>query len=468
MNFTEKYQETTDQSKLKFLDAKIRHNTELQQEFLNFIDEKPNETNALEYDSFIEIVKNIQKKYRKLFEAIDVENPDWENYHPPHDGYIEDWEAYQYASEQEIGQIFEQFESEAINLILRRELIELTAALVGLYEATQDAEIEDDIDTFEDVNEYLLGKHSETVANLSEKIKFSAIHNCNITHAIELFLYYCKNEYPGNEYFPNHFEYFIMALADKTGQPNEILAFIDKYEIRQNALPELMLMLNKEAGNDAEWIENALKFYKTNDEVAKQLLDHYFNTDKTKFVEKAKELFNQNKNLWAPFLENYMSTELDKNLFFDVFWQLTVSENKTDYYNKIRKYLDNKMYENLIEEVGGTSVFAVQIFSIEKQYERIKNVVETMTFDWHFEEIISHILNVFPEYCFKKIESKALHKIENERGRHAYEKIASMMKLLQNIKGYKTQTQKLITKLYNYNNRLSALKDEFRQAGLMQ
>jgi hypothetical protein len=467
MNFTEKYQNTTDQGKLKFLDAKIRHNTELQQEFLNFIDEKPNETNALEYDSFIEIVKNIQKKYRKLFEVIDVENPDWENYHPPHDGYIEDWEAYQYASEQEIGQIFEQFESEAINLILRRELIELTAALVGLYEATQDAEIEDDIDTFEDVNEYLLGKHSETVANLSEKIKLSAIHNCNITHAIELFLYYCKNEYPGNEYFPNHFEYFIMALADKTGQPNEILALIDKYEIRQNALPELMLMLNKEAGNDAEWIENALKFYKTNDEVAKQLLDHYFNTDKTKFVEKAKELFNQNKNLWAPFLENYMSTELDKNLFVDVFWQLTVSENKTDYYNKIRKYLDNKMYENLIDEIGGTSVFAVQIFSIEKQYERIKNVIDTMTFDWDFEEIISYILNIYPEYCFKQIESKALHKIENERGRHAYEKIASMMKLAQNIKGYETQTRELITKLYKYNNRLTALKDEFRQAGLV-
>lgn len=467
MNFNEIYNNTGEQLKLKFLDAITRHNTGLQQEFLNFVDEGKKVPMGMAYGEFIQLVHNAQKEFITKFESIDLENPDWDIYVPPHGGYVEEWEAYQYASEQEIEEIFGQFESEAIDQILKQQVTELLASLIGMYEATQDAEIEDDIGTFEDVNGYLLDEHSQLITRLCEKIKLSAIQGVRIMNGMELFFEYCRKEYPGNAYFPNHFEYLLMVLAEKAGQPDVILEIINKARISHSFLPELVLMLNKESGNDTAWITNAENFYRKNNEVAKQLLEYYFDTDKIKFVEKARELFDTDKYYWAKFLESCISIEHDQELYIEVFRELAVREENTEYYSKIKKFIDHRAFEKLIAEIGEKSVFAVQLYSAEKQYERIKTIIEQDKFGWHFKEFISPILNIYPEYCFEKIREKAMQKIENERGRHAYEEIVSMMKLAQNIKGYESQTRELITKLYTYNYRLIALKDEFRKGGLV-
>jgi len=467
MNFNEIYKKTNEKLKLKFLDAITKNNTGLQQEFINFVNEGMETLVSMTYEDFFYLVQNFQKEFKAELESIDPENPDWDNYIPPRGGYIEEWEEYQNASEQEFEEIFSRFESTAIDQILKQQVTELLASLIGLHEAAEYAEILDDIGSFENVNDFLIDEHGQTMAKLCEKIKLSAIQGVRIVNSIELFFEYCSKEYPGDEYFPNHFEYLLMVLAEKAEQPNVIIEIIHKAKINQGFLPELVLKLYKNMGNDALWLENAEKFYATNNEVAKQLLEYYFDSDKTKFVERAKELFIKDKYYWAKFLESYISNELDKYLYFEVLRELTVRKQNTGYYQKIREFLDEKKFEKLIAEVGEKSVFAVQIFSIEKQYERIRNIVEQDTIGWNYEEIISPILNIYPEFCFENIRLKAMHKIENERGRSAYETIASWMKLAQNIKGYETQTRELITKLYNYNYRLIALKDEFRKGGLV-
>jgi len=176
MNFEELYSRTNDHQKLKFLNAIIRKNPTLQNEFEHFIQSEKNVIEVVSTRSFMEILTSTKKKYQDDFEMVDTENPDWENYHAPHSGYIEDWEAYQYASEQEFEEVFEAFNSEALNKIIGQKPDELIAMLIGLYEATQDAEIEDDVSSFEDINEYLLSEFQAIMTSIIEKLSFSALY----------------------------------------------------------------------------------------------------------------------------------------------------------------------------------------------------------------------------------------------------------------------------------------------------
>jgi hypothetical protein len=468
MQFEQLYNNSDDNLKLKFLNAIIRKNSTLQNEFVNFIQSEKNVREVVPTSSFMEILTSTKKKYKDDFEMVDTENPDWENYHAPRSGYIEDWEAYQYASEQEFEEIFEAFSSEALNKIIGQKPDELIAMLIGLYEATQDAEIEDEVSSFEDINEYLLSEFQATMDSIIEKLNLSALSERTIVAAIEKFVEYCDAEYQGNPHFVGYFEHLLIALAEKSTDPNQILSIIDKSTIERPAVPELVLLLNKLAGNTSEWLYSAKQFYLTNTEVAKQLLQYYFDADKDSFVQTADELFKSDKRVWAKFLKDYVSFDLDNELYINVFCQLTVDEKEISHYKKIREYLSEADLNNLLEEVDWDKAFVVSILEVEKLYENIREIVQKNQDNWHYIELISPILTVYPEFCFQNIKNKTINTIENQRGRNVYERIARWLKLTEKIPGFEIEKRELIMQLYNQKPNLPALKDELRKAGLMK
>lgn len=99
MDFENIYSNTPDSLKLKFLDAIITYNNPLREEFMTFLRRRNNKESELPFNKFLEIIRETQTSYKERFERIDPENPDWDNYHPPFSRYIEEWEAYQYATE---------------------------------------------------------------------------------------------------------------------------------------------------------------------------------------------------------------------------------------------------------------------------------------------------------------------------------------------------------------------------------
>ena len=221
MDFKNSYESATDKMKLDFLDGIINKNPKLQEEFLHFVS-SIQQPIVNSYESFSKTVDQILDIYKNRFEDVDLENPDWENYKPPHSGYIEEWEAYQAAGEQEFDVIFDEFKSRALDTIIQQKPDELTAALVGLYEATQDAGVPDEYESFHDVNEHLLSEHKRIMNEIIEKLMLSAISSSSILNATELFFRYCDKEYPGNEHFPGYFENFLMTLSDKYDAPEKI------------------------------------------------------------------------------------------------------------------------------------------------------------------------------------------------------------------------------------------------------
>lgn len=467
MQFEKLFNNSSDSLKLKFLHGIIQHNANLQSAFANFIQSEQNDTETFPMKKFMEIISSTKEKYQHDFETVDFENPDWDNYHAPHSGYIEDWEAYQQASEQEIESIFNSFTSDAVNKILAQKPVELAAMLIGLYEATQDAEIDDDNGTFDDVNEHLLIEFSSTLQAVTDKLKIAGISEKSVCEAFKKFTGYTDAEYPGNPHFAGYFEHFFLALAEKSTDANQILSIIDKSTIERQSVPELILLLHRNSGNKSEWLQSATQFYLINKEVAKQLLQFYFESDKLHFVKTAKELFTSDKRFWADFLKDYITTEIDRKLYIDVFYQLTTDTEDINHYMKIREFLTETDLNRLLGEFTWNKVFPVRILEVEKRYESIKTIVEKNQDDWHYTELIRPILGIYTEFCFQHIKNKAVKTIENQRGRDIYERISSWLKLAQEIPGFDTEKRDLILQLYNHKPNLPALKDEMRKAKLV-
>ncbi len=468
MNFLEIYTNTPDESKLKFLNAIVHQNDSLQKEFMAFVQAENEKWPGLSHDNFLELIHSIQTDYQASFEMVDLENPDWDNYHPPHSGYIEEWEAYQLASQQEFEAILENFRSDAMDRIIRQKSDELTAMLTGLYEATQDAEIADEICSFEDVNDYLLTEHTKTMNDLIEKIKLSAVADSIILTTYESFFSYCDSEYPQNPHFANHFEQLLITFAEKSGYADRLLSIIDHSAVERQFLPELILLLNKKSGNAEAWLQSAEQFYCNNTAVAKQLLEYYFETDKDLFIKTATELFHSDNYLWAGFLQQYVSQQLDEKLFVSVFRQLTILKSELEYYNKIRNHLSEAGLADLLNELRHDKAFIAKILEVEERHEDVKTLVEQNPDDWQYADMITPILTIFPEFCLKHIKSKAEDALENNRGRSVYERIVSWLLLTQRIPGFDIGKHELINKIYNHKPNLPALKDEMRKAGLVK
>ena len=466
MDFNEIYKNTDDRLKLKYLDVIIKHNDQLQEEFMAFVGDSANETEKPGYDAFVATIKEVQSIYQNHFEAIDLENPDWDSYTPSHSGYIEEWEQYQQASEQEFQEYFQLFLSEALDTIIIQRPDELLAMLLGLYEAAQDADVPDELGSFDDVNEFLLTEHSYALMAIAEKLQLSALSSSKIGAAFEMFFRYCKERQSGKPDFATHFEPILIALAEKSGDAAQLLTMMEKAGIGQKILPELTLLLFKSSGNKDCWLQAALQLYRNSEAVARELLQYYYENDQTAFVKIANELFPSGENSWASFLEPYVTPQLDEQLFVKVCLRLIHSVHDIKYYRKVKPYLDEASYNTMIQKLKWNKVFLVRIFAEDERHADIKALVEKETNYYNFAELIAPILTIYPDFCLRKIKSMVENTLARERGRSIYELIAKWLSLAKQIPGFENEKADLIQKTYTHKPNLPALKDEMRKAGV--
>jgi hypothetical protein len=467
MDFEKTYNNTPDRLKISYLDAIIKNNDTLKQAFIAFVKAEMFASDGMTYEAFAEIIDYTNNLYRNHFESVDTENPDWDSYTPSHAGYIEEWEQYQQASEQEFQEYFQFFLAKAVDMIIAQRPEELLAMLIGLYEAALDADVPDELESFENVHEFLLSEHKEVTNTLAEKLRLAALADNKISKAFELFFRYCKDEFPGNPHFATHFEPVLIALAEKTKNAGQLLEIRAQAGIEQAVLPELTLMLYKAAGNKDAWLLAARQMYRKSDAVAKELLQFYFERDQTAFVEAAHELFSVRAGSWSSFLEPYVTPQLDEQLFVKVFSTLTISRQNIQHYQKVKPYLDEKTYRHILKQVEWDKVFLVKLFAEDERHADIKALVENESDRWHFDQLIAPILSIYPGFCFAKIKTMVENTLANERGRSTYERIAKWLSLAKQIPGHETDAIHLINTTYTHKPNLPALKDEMRKAGLV-
>jgi len=264
-----------------------------------------------------------------------------------------------------------------------------------------------------------------------------------------------------------YFEPVLLTLAEMSDSPEQILKMMNKTTIDQKFLPELSLLLNKLSGNHEKWLYTALQLYQNSDAVARELLHFYHEKDQERFITIAKEMFAAEPYAWTRFLASYITPELDRNLFVNVFMTLISHELKIEHYLKIRTLLNDAEYVKLLNSIRYHPELLVKVFEADKHFEKIKNLIESSSTIWNFDELIKPLLQVYPDYCYQKIAAMTSKTLINERGRSIYEKIAKWMVLAKQLPGMQQDVMILIAKTHNHKPNLPALKDELRNAGVV-
>lgn len=467
MNFEIKYRDADEALKISYLDALIRNNNKLQAEFLAYLEKEQRDTEGISQQKFAEKVSTTKKTYQALFEQVDTEDPDWDNYLAPRSGYIEEWEAYQMASEQEFDRIFEAFFSDALEYLLAQQLDLFLAGLTGIHQATKDANIPDEVCSFDDINDFLLQQFASMQKLLAEKLRLAVLSNKTIEEAFGLFFVYWRDLQAEKLSEICYFEPVLLALAEMSNAKDKLHAILKSAAIKPQLLPELLLLLQKHTGNESDWLQMALQLYSSSKAAAKELLHYYHLNDQPTFVKIARELFPADQYGWALFLETLITPQLDKSLFVQVYSKLTAMKFEIAYYQKLKPHLDEAGYKNLLQQVSYNKAFVAQLFKSDGRYADIKTLVETDGDRWNFDQLIAPIMKVYPDYAFHKIETMIEKTLETERGRSVYQKIAKWLLLAKAIPGQEIATAHLITKTYTRKPNLPALRDEMRKAGVI-
>jgi len=467
MNFKNLYNNTSNEVKIQFLDALLNQNEALQKQFVKYAEIGKSSEQHLSSQEFCEEVEDTRILYLDFFGEIDTENPDFDNYVPSQTGYMKDWEVYQEASEQEVSQVFEHFRKKAIDIIISQEPDKLLAMMAGLLLAVQQVDIEDTLDAFGDYNEYLMEEYEPTIKKLIEKVKMAPLGESAILSALTLFFGYCDHEYTGDAGFIRNFEELLTVISEKSNSTDKLLSIVDQSSIKREDVPVLTLLLMKHSHDPEGWLQMAQETYKNDAEVAKQLLNYYYENDLDGFIKTGRELFTRDNRFWALFLQDFVTPEIDRSLYVDVFYRLTMEQSNIDHYRKIRDFLSPTEKNNLIEEMTWRKSFVVQILEIEERYEDIKKIVELTWSERDFPDLIRPILNIYPQFCFSEINRRVRRALDARRGRRTYQTIAEWLKLSQEIPGFFNEKQEIISELYHHKPNLPALKAELRTAGLV-
>ncbi|CAN5454575.1 hypothetical protein BH23BAC3_BH23BAC3_24290 [soil metagenome] len=104
---------------------------------------------------------------------------------------------------------------------------------------------------------------------------------------------------------------------------------------------------------------------------------------------------------------------------------------------------------------------------MEKRYDEILQFIRMNPDSWKFNQMILAILEPYPKESFDILKRKVLETAETERGRNVYQCIVEWLRIAQKIKGMNRQVDELAAMLYDWQQRLPALRDELRQAGFI-
>lgn len=467
MDFKTLYANTSEAFKAYFLDTIINDDSSLQEKFAAFVEQEKAPPESLNQLGFIETVIDIKSIFQESFEMVDPGEPDWDSFSAPRGGYIEEWEVYQMASEQEFQEVFEDFISYAMDSIIVQQPDILLAQLVGMYEAARDANVPDEYDSFDDVNDYLLSEFTYYIKTLVEKLRLSAPTDNSIEAAFDLVFGYWRANYAQKLSEITYFEPVLIGLAGMAKNTGQLLEIVKAQNIEPKLLPELTMLLLKSSGSETDWLQSALQLYRDNEAVARDLLRYYHENDQAAFAKIAREVLPTDPRSWGQFLGPYVSPQLDKDLFVRVFVELTIYKRELDYYQKVKPYLDEAGYNSLLELLYHDKPFLAQIFAADGRYADIKTLVEKDASRSNFSRLITPLLSVYPDYSLNKIKTMVAKTLQNERGRHVYEDVAKWLLLTKRIPGFEHEAAMLIKNTFNYKPTLPALRDEMKKMGVV-
>ncbi len=450
---------TTDE-KLLFLEELLEKNESVRAQFLARFKRESKDDPSLTKESLLHFFEEGKSGILQELEALDLVDIDWEYYVPRHSGYIPDYEAQTHMAEDMVMEVLSNPGEEIISCIRQGNVAEGAMLFVAVYQACTEACYEENY-AFDDTEAEFLDLFQPVYENMLLEIK-SVITNHD---QILLFFDALFTQYSGFGEDLKYFEPLLKTLIQDEKLAGEVKELMIQYQIEEEFLPQLVLMIHGLMGNRENWLDHAKTYYRKDKELAEKLMAYYLEQDRDLFLGIAEEVFITYKYTFDRFILENLDVKVDREFYKTVLSRITASNEDIKDYTILKELLTPEEKEVFFAGIWN-KVFLMKIFEVEKSYERILQMVHSDPDSWDFNEIIRPILGIYPKECLEVLQHKIHQSLEKERGRSSYQRIVSWIVLHQKIPGASEKTSEIIRMAYHYKPNLPALKDEMRRAGL--
>jgi len=462
------FETLTEAQKIAFLEKVLRNSGDLQSQLVNYFTnyQQDKKTKLL---NFNEVVVNESSYYKSALEAIDLEEPDYDRYHNRHDRYYEEWEMAQEAVEDEINEVFDTFRDDFVDLISNGDLETMMAKMTGLLIGCYEADIDDPCDNLGDPQEFFAECFSRVAKSVESEIVKTAFNSESVVGMIKNVIQ-CFVSGEANKFSPKVHDSLIHCLLSNNTDCcitvyDEFKALKESEELFPNSY-----ILAMRYGNPSEWISEAEKISTASLGVAKELLEYQAENDKIAFHRNAKMLFPLFSRDLVEIISKSMDDTLEKQFAKEVLSFKVLHFRQFEDYKRLAGLFSEGEKQTFLSNFANSSYyeFYVKALEFEGRFDQILNFAENSgRYIWEYPAIMQPIIHKYPSECFAIALNKAPAYLEKNMSRADYQNVAQLLKAVAEDEKNATSVNKLINELCTVFSRRTAMKDEFRKAGIL-
>jgi len=467
-DFIELFDAIDKSKKLNFLKQLLLKDSDLQQQFLQFTADK-----KADLDSITAI--DIEALRDEIWGEISAIDPDSE---------VESSCYYNHYENEELGDdlltaIFNPYTVKAIGFVHKGNYLDAFRIILAIYELRliETPEIDDD-NYFvfnDDMESYIDGFVFSSIAKLNDELKHKVISVEMVQLLQELFFErYVKSEQDDEYeivYNISHFKRFFEQIIDKVENATSLLESIHKHNV--DDAENIVLHIADILEDDTLYIKVANDSFMDNSEVALKLQKKYKELNRQSELARVSQALLEKKDYHKEAHALFVIENIDKRsyeaLYITALQVYIASEHSIIHYKILREYFDEHQKLAFIKgfEDIYNKLFYVQLLEIEKQYATILEFVAKNRHSYDLHTIVKPIISIYPNEVFDILKAESDKQVK-ARGRSSYARASQLLQLMLTVPEKRVALKAYVSKLYNHQPRLPALRDELDKAGLLK
>ena len=421
-------------------------------------------------ESILTILEKAEEVSETLGE-LDFEETDWDRWEGS-GHYTPDYEIAQIVAEDEASEVFEDYADDLSAVLQTGNLIDIVSDFTAVFHGVNSAEINDPGNNLGDpANDYFLGELKDIILKNQKELESRMFSESDCKNSIELTfrfnaLYYIDKE----EYTKFISDIFFLTIKNKT-DASVVWSLKGEFNFPLNIVPKLLNKVTRLIGDKKIWIESLESSFLQDFDSSIELLDHYLANDPDKFEVVAPDLYIEYRDSSLEYLLDRVKKGTDFHL--KILKAFVVKEGDTKSLDLLKKHLSPVEIEKFIDSLVNNNTKAL-FYASERYFDKLVSLIDDYCvksldtyFSFRFEDAVVPLFGERPQVAWDLIKKLISRKIEKGRSRDIYAYIAQLLILSRQIDGIDGEIKALTISLYNHRPNLSALKDEFRKAGLV-
>ncbi len=407
---------------------------------------------------------------RGEFEKIEIAEPH-------HKYSYSDADVWEEANELVTMAMAEHFEELNVYIELK-DLNNLVAYLLAIYEATQGVNCVAEQTTDLEIDQLLTDTYSSSLASLTDTLTPLKIKNDIYKNALDLIINRYQEINSNNPLFEDTYHKDVtydfsdliplfVSLSPNKKTAQHLIDSLQKNQLISLKTARLVFYLAEKTNNEILWLQTAENFTHQDFDIAQSLIKKYdILNKKTDLYRIAKTTFKAFPIKSPEFLLEYIQQEDAPNLYYKVLEKYT-SYKKSMFGYKRLHYLfpDEITKNNFIEKHQNNKLFYINMLALERRFKDILALVQSIknSIDDNYK-LLSPILKIYPDACIQFIKKHIDQNLKHASDRKTYKQLTNWLLAVHEINQPK-KVMALIEHVKTKYAHLPALQDEMKKAG---